>query len=225
MSQAFCPARQIRQGFWMTVILFVTLGSAHAQKYDITPLVGGIFGGTVKLDQAGLPNFHADVENSVSFGIAGGVRFDADDCQGCNLVEFRWLRQKTHLGLSQDPLAPTPQVPAFRPGLTIDHFLGDFTREWNIDESRMVKPFLIASLGAARFSTPAASTARFVFGIGTGIKVFPAKHWGIRFQAEYLPIVMHAEVQRVVCVGGCVVALGGGLLNQFALSVGPAIRF
>lgn len=223
MSQAFC--RTIRQGLRMTVILFVTLASAQAQKYDITPLVGGIFGGTVKLDQANVPNFHANVEDSVSYGIAGGIRFDADDCQHCNLVEFRWLRQKTHLGIDQDPLAPVSQVAPFRVGLTIDHFLGDFTREWNIDESKMVKPFLMASLGAARFSTPVASTARFVFGIGTGIKVFPGKHWGIRFQAEYLPIVMHADVQRVVCFGGCVVALGGGLLNQFAVSVGPAIRF
>jgi hypothetical protein len=209
----------------MTVILFLTSAPAQAQRYDITPLVGGIFGGTVKLEQAGVPNFHANVENSVSYGLAGGIRFDADDCPHCNLVEFRWLRQKTHIGLDQDPLAPVPQVAPFRPGLTLDHFLGDFTREWNIDESTMVKPFLIASLGAARFSTPVASTARFVFGIGTGIKVFPGKHWGFRFQAEYLPIVMHADVQRVVCAGGCVVALGGGLLNQFALSVGPTFRF
>ena len=36
---------------------------------------------------------------------------------------------------------------------------------------------------------------------------------------------MHSEVQRVVCNAGCVVALGGGLLNQFEFNVGPVFRF
>jgi hypothetical protein len=226
MSQVFDVTRLGKRGRGIAVALFLSVVSAHAQKYDITPLVGGVFGGTVNLEQTGVPNFHAHVDDSVSFGVAGGIRFDADDCQGCNLVEFRWLRQNTHLGLSQDPLAVNPlTAPVFHPRLTLDRFMGDFTREWNIEESNKVKPYLMASLGVARMATPLASTARFVFGIGTGIKIFPAKHWGIRFQAEYLPIVMHADVERVVCAGGCIVALGGGLMNQFVLSAGPTFRF
>jgi len=39
-----------------------------------------------------------------------------------------------------------------------------------------------------------------------------------------LPIVMHAELQRVFCTGGCVVVLNGGM-NRFQLSAGPAFRF
>jgi hypothetical protein len=39
---------------------------------------------------------------------------------------------------------------------------------------------------------------------------------------EYLPLVMHTELQRLVCVGGCVVVLNGGVMNQFELSFGPA---
>jgi hypothetical protein len=74
-------------------------------------------------------------------------------------------------------------------------------------------------------STPASSATRFAFGLGTGFKVFPKPHWGFRFQVEYLPIVMHAEAQSVVCFSGCVVALSGGLMNQFQVSFGPAFRF
>jgi hypothetical protein len=36
---------------------------------------------------------------------------------------------------------------------------------------------------------------------------------------------MHAEVQRLICAGGCIVGLGGGLMNQFEVSIGPTFRF
>jgi hypothetical protein len=74
-------------------------------------------------------------------------------------------------------------------------------------------------------STPAESSTRFEFGIGGGVKVFPRPRWGIRLQVEYLPIVMHAEVQRVVCAGGCIVMLNGGVMNQFVANIGPIFRF
>jgi len=38
-------------------------------------------------------------------------------------------------------------------------------------------------------------------------------------------MVMQSEVQRVACVGGCVVALGGGVMNKFEFGVGPVFRF
>lgn len=89
----------------------------------------------------------------------------------------------------------------------------------------MVQPFIAASLGAARLSAPASSATRLAFGFGGGIKIFPATHWGFRFKMEYLPVVMHAGLQTVVCAGGCIVALDGGIMNQFEVSLGPAFRF
>jgi hypothetical protein len=185
-----------------------------------------MFGGTVKLEQAGVPNFTAHLQSAVTFGIAGGVRFDSEDCEGCGLIEFRWLRQSTHLTLDRDPLVAVPLGAAiFNPGVHVDRFLGDFTREFPLPEAHKVHPFLTASLGAARLGTPETSATRFAFGLATGVKVFPKRHWGFRIQLEYLPIVMHAEVQRVVCTVGCVVLLNGGVMNQFDVTVGPAFRF
>jgi len=208
------------------IALFVSLGSAQAQRVEITPLIGGMFGGTMHLEEQGVPNFEAHLEDRFSFGIAGGVRYDADECPYCNSIEFRWLRQYTHLSLHEDPVMATPAaVPSFHPRVTMDQFLGDFTREFRLEDTGMLRPFLTASLGAGRMATPAASATRFVFGIGTGINVFPTHRWGIRFQLEYLPIVTHAELQRVICAGGCIVAFRGGVMNQFQVSMGPAIRF
>ena len=217
--------RQLRKLSVIACFLLVGVLSARGQKYEITPLVGGMFGGTVKLEQQSVPNFDAHLEDRLSYGIAGGIRFDADDCRDCDSIEFRWMRQNTHLALSQDPIVAPNIAPVFHPEVTLDHFLGDFTHEWHIKESKAILPFLTATLGAVRISTPEAASMRFVFGFATGVNVFPKRHWGFRFQAEYLPIVMQSELQRVVCRVSCIVALDGGILNQFQVSVGPAFRF
>jgi hypothetical protein len=202
---------------------------AHAQSWEITPLVGGMFGGSVNLEQLGVPNFKAHVQERWSYGIAGGYRFDSDDCKRCDTVQFRWLRQDTHLLIQQDPLVVTPLTATpFHPHVTFDHFLVDFTHEWRLKEGgakSMLRPFLTATLGAARMGAPAASAAKFVFGFSTGVNVLPKPHFGIHFAVEWLPIVMEGELQRVVCAGGCIVMLDGGLINQFNISVGPIFRF
>lgn len=223
MSQA---RSYMRQGWRLPLALVVSLSAAYGQRFDITPLVGARYGGTLKLEQQGTPNFEGHLADSVSYGIAGGFRFDDEGCEGCNLFEFRWIRQKTHLGIEQDPLVPAPlTVSAFRPGVTLDHFLGDLTHEWDIQGAPAFKPFALISLGAVRMSTPAASTTRFAFGIGTGLKIFPKRKLGFRLQVEYLPIVMHAQVQQVICTGGCIVSIGGGVMNQFEVTLGPTFRF
>jgi len=220
-----------KQCFRLFGPLLMTLGAAHGQRYEITPLVGGMYGGTVKLEQEDVPNIDAHLGDSLSFGLAGGFRFDADDiggdiCNLCNLIEFRWLRQETHLRLDEDPLVPTPvTVSAFHPRVTIDNFLADFTREWPVEDARKLRPFLTATVGASLLSAPAGNATRLVFGIGTGLKIFPKPRWGIVFQVEYLPVVMSVDVQRVVCTTGCIVALGGGVMNRFGFTVGPTFRF
>ena len=220
------PLRNVVRRRYLFIALFVSAVSAHAQKYEIAPLIGGSFGGTIQLEQASTPNFEAHVADSFIFGIAGGFRFNGEEGEGYDLIEFRWFRQDTHLFIKQDPLVATPSITAsFRPAIALDHFLGDFTHEFIIKEAPKIHPFLTASLGAARMSTPASSATRFAFGVGTGVNVFPAKHWGFRLSVEYLPIVLHAELQRLVCAGGCIVVLNGGVMNQFVFSAGPSFRF
>jgi hypothetical protein len=225
MSQIGLLRNVVRRRY-LFIALFVSVVSAHGQKYEITPLIGGSFGGTIQLEQASTPNVDAHVADSFIFGLAGGFRFDGEEGEGYDAIEFRWFRQDTNLFLQQDPLVATPLIAAsFRPGIALDHFLVDFTHEFTIKEAPKIYPFVTVSLGAARMSTPASSATRFAFGVGTGVNVFPAKHWGFRLSVEYLPIVMHAELQRLVCAGGCIVVLNGGLMNQFVFSAGPSFRF
>jgi len=220
----------IERAFYLCLVLPVGLVSAYGQKIEITPLVGARFGGTMELEQASTPNFVAHLADSISFGIAGGYRFEGED-EGHDIIGFRWMRQNTHLGVKQDPLAPilvpTPLgiTTSFRPAVHLDHFLGDFTHEFALEDAPSLQPFVSASVGAVRMSAPASSATRFSFGVGACLKVFPSRHWGFSFKAEYLPTVLHAELQRLVCVGGCIFVLNGGIMNQFEVTVGPAFRF
>lgn len=204
---------------------FVTLVPCHAQNYEITPIVGGMFGGTWQLEQQGTPNFEAHLRDRLTYGIVGGVRFDGDDCEECDFIGFRWMRQHTHLFIDQDPEVSPSVVSPFHPAVVFDNYLGDFSHEWRLKESRFIRPFVTASLGAAHISTPAGSSTKFMFGFSTGLNVFPKPRWGFRVQVEYLPIVKEAELQRVICAGGCIVALNGGVMNQFVVGVGPSFRF
>ncbi len=205
---------------------------ARGQSFDASAFIGGRFGGVFNIEETGVPNFRANLGDSLTFGAGGGFRFDQEDCVGCGLIEFRWMRQDTHLTVKQDPLAPPMVNPlgatatAFRAPVTLDHFLGDFTREWPMEGAKSVRPFLTGTLGAVHISAPAAGATRFVFGLGGGFKVFPTHHWGLKFQAEYLPIVLHGALEPIVCTAGtCAVALTGGIANQFTVSLGPVFRF
>ena len=201
---------------WVLVALFVSAAAANGQPtFEVTPLVGGKFGGSMKLEQTGQPNRLTRLDDSLSYGVAAGFRFDGEDCERCDVVVFRWMRQNTHLNIEN-----------IRPPVTVDHFLGDFTHEFPLRETQdRVSPFVTASLGVAYLATPVESRTRFEFGFGAGIKVFPSRRWGFRIQVEYLPMVLNAEVQRVVCAGGCIIAINGGVMNQFLVSLGPTIRF
>jgi hypothetical protein len=200
---------------------------AHSQGIEITPLFGLRTGGSVDLQREGQPpQARANLGDSATFGVAAGFRFfDDEGCEDCSGIEFRWMRQNTNLAFKETAPVPTPLATFGRTDVTLDHYLADFTYEWKLEEATTVRPFVLGSLGAAHMSTPASGNTRFTFGLGAGVKVFPQRHWGLRFQVEYLPMVMHAEVQRLICAGGCVIALGGGLMNQFEFSIGPVFRF
>ena len=227
LFEAVCARKGIGKNGWLLAAVLAFVTPAHAQHFDITPLVGVRTSGSVDVQQEGeAPRARARLGDSLTFGVAAGVRFFSNDgCEDCSVIEFRWMRENTNLGFKETTPVPTPLATFGRIPVSLDHYLADFTYEWDIQEAKAVRPFVMGSLGAAHLSTPASGSTRFTFGLGAGVKVFPQRHWGVRLQVEYLPMVMNAEVQRLICAGGCVVALGGGLMNQFEFTVGPVFRF
>ena len=228
LFETVCARKRSGKRWWIFAAVFATVMPAHGQHFDITPLVGFRTGGSLEVQQEGQPQrARAGLGDSATFGVAAGIRFFSEDgCDDCSVVEFRWMRQNTNLGFKETTPVATPLAAAFsRAPVTLDHYLADFTYEWDMSEAKPVRPFILGSLGAAHLSTPLSGRTNFSFGFGAGVKIFPQRHWGVRLQVEYLPTLLNAEVQRVICTAGCVVALGGGLMNQFEFSLGPVFRF
>jgi len=138
-----------------------------------------------------------------------------------SIVEFRWARQGTKLRLPN--LSGEPGNVYL--STSVNTFHGDFTNEFSSTQPAAVRPFVMASLGASRFSTPASSSTRFSFGFGTGLKVFLSPRFGFRIQAQYIGIVVSPEVRGVVCSGGCVTVIGGRVTSQLDFAIGPTFRF
>ena len=97
------------------------------QGLEVTPFIGGRFGGTFDVQPEGLAETRASLQDSVSYGVGAGFRFD-----DFSLIEFRWTRASSALrfdtGVNVNPLAaPIADV-------TLNQFHGDFTREFPLDE-------------------------------------------------------------------------------------------
>ena len=214
------------KGLFLSIVILFSASAAFAQSFEVTPLFGARFGGSLDLQQPGVPNYRAKIADTFTFGVAGGYRFTGEGGEGYDVVEFRWMRQNSHVTVQQAPLAPTPYTSNdYRPSIHLDSYLGDFSHEFTIQDTSAVQPFVRASAGVAVLSPPPSNAPRFTFGIATVVKVFPTQHYGFRVEFEYLPVVMHTELQTLVCAGGCAVVLNGGIMNQFQVSIGPSFRF
>jgi len=190
------------------------------QGIEVTPLIGGRFGGTFDVQLAGVPEARASLNDTVSYGVAAGIRFD-----DFSLIEFHWTRAKSELHLKPADLIVNPLAAPIA-DVTLNQFHGDFTREFPLDEVKSIRPFIMASVGATHLGSSSNGFTRFSFGIGSGLKISLNSKLGIRLQAQWLPIWVQPEVSSFACgFGGCVAVLSGRLTQQFEVSAGPVLRF
>jgi len=202
--------------------ILVTVGTVQAesliQTFEVTPFIGGRFGGTFEIQPEGGAEIRASLKDATSFGVSAGVRFD-----DLSMIEFSWTRAKSGLrfGTGVNPLSTSLG------DVTLNQFHGDFSREFVLDEVKQIRPFLVASVGATHLGTSNDGFTRFSFGLGTGLKVFLNSRLGIRMQAQWVPIWVDPEVRGFACGGaaGCIVVLSGKLTEQFQVNVGPVFRF
>ena len=191
--------------------------SLGIQGLEVTPFIGGRFGGTFEIQPEGAAEVPASLKDAVSFGVTAGVRFD-----DLSLIEFRWTRAKSELRLDTgvNPLT------ASLGDVTLNQFHVDFTREFTLEDVNGLRPFLMVSLGATHLGAANDSFTRFSFGLGTGLKLFLRPKLGVRVQAQWLPIWVEPEMRAFACGGGsCITVLSGRLAQQFEVSAGPVFHF
>src|SRR6185503_6705307 len=184
-------------------------------RIDFTPLIGyrsSIAFPTVQGLQTNASG--AVLAERPSYGFSVGMRLNEED-----VVELRWARQESDLRFTGSGLLSTAVV------LHQVHL--DCTHEFIMDTWPIwVRPYVIGSVGGTHLDGGnSAAFTRFSFGLGTGLKVYFNRHVGLRFQVEWLPIVVNPEVGAFVCGAGCVVHLSATAVSQGEIVAGPLFRF
>ena len=194
--------------------------TVELQGVEVTPFIGTRFGGTFDVETDQPVQAQASLKDASSYGLSAGVRFD-----DFSLIEFRWTRSRSMLRFD----APFAQLGTSIGDVDLNQFHADFTREFPIPEVKGLRSFLTGSLGLTHIAAANDGFTRFSFGLGAGLKQFLTSRLAIRAEAHWLPILIEPSVGAFACGtvgrGGCLVVLNGRRVEQFEVSVGPAIRF
>jgi hypothetical protein len=185
-------------------------------RFDFTPCIGYRTSMTFPVEPHVMGmNPRVVLDASPSYGFSIGMRSREED-----LIEVRWARQDSYIHTEEI----TPQPPRQR--IIFDQFHGDFSHEPLVEDwPWWAKPYVLASVGATHLSSNANfGFTRFSFGIGGGIRLYAARHFGFKIQAEWLPVVADPRV-AFVCGGGCVVHVAGIAASQGEVFAGPIFRY
>src|SRR4051812_48585582 len=89
--------RKCQRAGLVGIAVLITAGIAAGQNIEVTPLVGTRLYGTVKLESDDAARTGANIAGSITYGVAAGYRWESADSADHDLIEFRWVRQDSHL--------------------------------------------------------------------------------------------------------------------------------
>ena len=192
----------------LAVALLPGANQARAQSVQITPFVGYAFGGSVRdtvLDESRSFDAALAYGGTLNFAISESWRF-----------ELLYSRQETKI--SGNGLSPSFDV-------TIERYLAGFQEEKGEGNIRYFGTFW---LGATRFVPGLAgydAETRFGGGVGLGVKTFPVKNVGLRFEARGFYTLVKSEGGAFCANGECLFAFAGTGLWQGDVSAGLILAF
>jgi len=199
--------RSVKMLTALAVALLLGAAPARAQSVQITPFVGYAFGGSVRdtvLEESRSFDAALDYGGTLSFPISESWRF-----------ELLYSRQETKLA---GGLGPSFDV-------TIERYLGGFQEEKGDERVRW---FGTVWFGATRFVPGLGgfdSETKFGAGVGLGVKTFPVKNVGLRFEARGFYTLVKGEGGAFCANGTCLFAFSGTGLWQGDVSAGLILAF
>ncbi len=195
----------------VTACLLGHATGACAQTVEVAPFTGYRFGGGFFELVTGQP---VDLDGAPSLGAV----LDVPLPNGFQL-EGMFTHQHAHV------LVPAPSFrPATRWQISVDHWQAGGLQEFG--RGRLV-PFLTGTLGLTRFASTNDSEIRFTAGAGGGVKLFPARHVGVRLDGRVFATFLDADAKFVACStgGGCFLNFHADLLWQADFTAGVVFRF
>ena len=208
----------LRKLLGVCAVLACTSSPAWAQRFEASGNFGYTFSDGVSMNST-LYN-RADPRDSMSYSFTFGV-FATHDVE----IEFLWNHQPTKIdvtGLSGKATA----------NLRIDNYHANVVLNGGHKDG-MLRPFFYFGLGAVNYSdavfpnVTVTGLTRFSFAAGGGVKVYPAKHVGLRVAARWVPTYIKSDVYGWWCdpYWGCVPSGNTQYSNQFEISGGVTVRF
>jgi len=199
--------RSVKMLTVLAVALLLGAAPARAQSVQITPFVGYAFGGSVRdtvLEESRSFDAALAYGGSLNFSISPTWRF-----------ELLYSRQPTKLA---NGLGPSLDV-------TIERYLGGFQEEKGEGNVRW---FGTVWFGATRFVPGPGgfdSATKFSAAVGLGVKTFPVKNVGLRFEARGFYTLVKGEGGAFCANGTCLFAFSGTGLWQGDVSAGLILAF
>ena len=150
---------------------------ARAQRFELAPFTIAAVTTPAPLNEAtpGLP----------ALEVAGGFTYGAQAAYLLSphmSIEALWTRQKTSITIG------TPSTITTLHSVDLTQLVGNVAYEFR-SSSHHVQPFVFAGAGASSLSSSDInSQAKFTWDIGAGLKWFPVRHLGARFDGRYQSI-------------------------------------
>jgi hypothetical protein len=201
------------------VIVAVLLGCpsrARAQGVEITPFGGYRFGGDFFELITGEP---VDLDGAPAIGVA--VNIPLSNSHGYQ-IEGLFSHEQADLTVHTQPFGPATIA-----RVTVDHWLGGGLQEFDVGH-RQIRPFLTGMLGLTRYAGEGDSEIRFTISAGGGVKLFPARHVGLRLDGRLYTTFVEADLGLLACgtsAGGCLIAFRTDVVFQAEFTAGVVVKF
>jgi hypothetical protein len=144
--------------------------------FELTPMIGYRYGGTLYADQANLFRTDVEVASHMNYGANFGIPI-----VGGLKVELMVNRQDTHFTRGSGLFTPNDNLGNFH----ITYFHGGLQIPFNV--SRNVTPYIVVSAGIANLDPELANVSpdnKFSASGGVGVKVPIGRNAGIRLEAR-----------------------------------------
>ena len=203
-------ATRVFPALTVAACLFGAPAPASAQTVEVTPFTGYRFGGDFfeivtgqRVDLDGAPSFGGTVNVALSNGL-----------------QFEGLFSHQHANV----LVPASHFrPAARWQISVAHWQGGGLQEFG---DTRVRPFVTGTFGLTRYAAPGDSEIRFTLGAGTGVKLLPSRHVGVRLDGRVFATFVDADASLGVCTPGpCFVRFHADIVWQADFTAGVVVRF
>ena len=187
----------------------------QAYRFEITPVAGYRVGGTFEDE---LSETELDLDDGGSYGLVLNLRESPNT---------EWEIGYSHQETSID----TADIATGIGDLDLDVDYLQFGGTY-IGPSNVARPFLVATVGLARFDPDDSaldSETYFAFSIGGGVKLWPARRFGLRLEGRFYGTVLDSE-SKIFCVseggaGTCLISTKAEVLWQWEMMLGAIMRF